>query len=110
MQYQTKDAAADALRKLPFEKSLGDFVDIDFYQSKESRMQYMETMSNPIQKVQNGLLQTQLNFNVPSFKNHKNKSPSQKTKSSASPNKAPVAKPAYQNRGESRSKSNNHKG
>jgi hypothetical protein len=30
------------MKKLPFESSLGDYLDIDFYQSKESRMKQME--------------------------------------------------------------------
>jgi len=38
VQYQTKDHAAAALRKLPFATDLGDFLQVDFYESKESRM------------------------------------------------------------------------
>lgn len=38
VQYQAKDQAAEALRKLPFETDLGDFLQVDFYESKESRM------------------------------------------------------------------------
>lgn len=49
VQFQDKSAAADALRKLPFERSLGSFVDVDFYQSKESRMQDLEKNRNPLQ-------------------------------------------------------------
>lgn len=30
------------MKKLPFETTLGDYLDIDFYQSKESRMKQME--------------------------------------------------------------------
>lgn len=38
VQYQAKDQAAEALKKLPFETDLGDFLQVDFYESKESRM------------------------------------------------------------------------
>jgi len=31
VQYSQKSEAAEALRKLPYEKSLGDLIDIDFY-------------------------------------------------------------------------------
>lgn len=49
VQYAEKDDAAVALRKLPFEyKALGE-VDVDFYQSKESRMQEFEKKQNPLQ-------------------------------------------------------------
>jgi len=48
VQYQEKDAAAQALRKLPFDTCLGSMIDVDFYQSKESRMQEVEKR-NPLQ-------------------------------------------------------------
>ena len=38
VQYKAKEQAAEALRKLPFETDLGDFLQVDFYESKESRM------------------------------------------------------------------------
>jgi hypothetical protein len=33
-----KSEASEALKKLPFERELGMLLDIDFYQSKESRV------------------------------------------------------------------------
>jgi hypothetical protein len=44
VQFTTKEAAANALKGLPFEDKLGDFsqIKIDFYQSKESRMVNLE--------------------------------------------------------------------
>lgn len=42
VQYASKEDASEALQKLPFETSLGNFIEIDFYQSKESRMQELE--------------------------------------------------------------------
>lgn len=42
VQYNTKDQAATAMTKLPFEVKLGDMIDVDFYQSKESRMLQIE--------------------------------------------------------------------
>jgi hypothetical protein len=42
VQFSDKACAAEALKKLPFEDSLGEFVEVDFYQSKESRMQELE--------------------------------------------------------------------
>jgi len=38
VQYSEKSEAACALKKLPFERNLGEFLDIDFYQSNESRI------------------------------------------------------------------------
>jgi len=42
VQFSEKTQAAEALKKLPYERSLGDLIDVDFYQSKESRMQEFE--------------------------------------------------------------------
>jgi len=42
VQYATKLEASEAMHHLPFVSDLGDFLDIDFYQSKESRMQRVE--------------------------------------------------------------------
>ena len=42
VQFAERSQASEALKKLPFETSLGELVDIDFYQSKESRMQELE--------------------------------------------------------------------
>ena len=42
VQYEEKDQAAKALRGLPFDRSLGEMIEIDFYQSKESRMVTLE--------------------------------------------------------------------
>lgn len=55
VQYQTKDEAAEAMKKLPFDRKLGDFIQIDFYQSKESRMMNIEKQNNPINFVQTQL-------------------------------------------------------
>lgn len=49
VQYAEKTDAAEALRKLPFETNLGELLDVDFYQSKESRMQELEKNRNPLQ-------------------------------------------------------------
>jgi hypothetical protein len=49
VQYQEKMAASEALKKLPFSSSLGELLDVDFYQSKESRMQELEIKNNPFQ-------------------------------------------------------------
>ena len=49
IQYATKDAAAKALKRMPFETTLGPLLEIDFYQSKESRMVTAEKEKNPIQ-------------------------------------------------------------
>lgn len=38
VQYSLKSEASEALKKLPFERELGELLDIDFYQSKESRV------------------------------------------------------------------------
>jgi hypothetical protein len=43
VQFQEKPAAAEALKKLPFNLSLGDLLEVDFFESKESRMQVLET-------------------------------------------------------------------
>ena len=42
VQYATKEEAAVALKKMPFEIAVGNMLEIDFYQSKESRMQKIE--------------------------------------------------------------------
>ena len=42
VQYAQKSQASEALKKLPFETSLGEYLDVDFYQSKESRLQEFE--------------------------------------------------------------------
>lgn len=39
VQYATKEEAAEAIKKMPFEVAIGNMLEIDFYQSKESRMQ-----------------------------------------------------------------------
>jgi hypothetical protein len=49
VQYQEKSSAAEALKKLPFDTALGELLDVDFYQSKESRMQELEIKNNPFQ-------------------------------------------------------------
>ena len=49
VQYQDKASAAEALKKLPYDSSLGELLDVDFYQSKESRMQELEIKNNPFQ-------------------------------------------------------------
>jgi hypothetical protein len=49
VQYADKSEAAEALKKLPFETSLGNWLDVDFYQSKESRMKELEIEKNPLQ-------------------------------------------------------------
>jgi hypothetical protein len=49
VQYQDKASAAEGLKKLPFDTSLGELLDVDFYQSKESRMQELEIKKNPFQ-------------------------------------------------------------
>ena len=49
VQYAKKDDAAEALKKLPFELSLGEMLDVDFYQSKESRMKELEIEKNTLQ-------------------------------------------------------------
>lgn len=51
VQYQTKDQAAEAMQRLPFERKLGNWLDIDFYKSKESRMVNIEKQNNPIAQV-----------------------------------------------------------
>ena len=38
VQYSEKEQASEAMKKLPFESNLGELIDVDFYQSKESRM------------------------------------------------------------------------
>jgi hypothetical protein len=43
VQYQTREGAAEALKKLPFRTDLGTMLDVDFYQSKESRMVQLES-------------------------------------------------------------------
>jgi hypothetical protein len=47
VQYQEKASAAEALKNLPFDSALGELLDVDFYQSKESRMQELEIKNNP---------------------------------------------------------------
>ena len=42
VQFTEKAQASEAMKKLPFESSLGELIDVDFYQSKESRMQELE--------------------------------------------------------------------
>jgi hypothetical protein len=49
VQYQDKVSAAEGLKKLPFNIALGELLDVDFYQSKESRMQELEIKNNPFQ-------------------------------------------------------------
>ena len=44
--------ASEALMKLPFD-NLGDLIDIDYYQSKESRMKEIDMRPNPIYQVLN---------------------------------------------------------
>jgi len=39
VQYAAKEEAAEAIKRMPFEVSIGNMLEIDFYQSKESRMQ-----------------------------------------------------------------------
>lgn len=52
VQYETKEAAAEALKKLPFRTELGRMLDVDFYQSKESRMVQMESQQMPSMPLQ----------------------------------------------------------
>ena len=49
VQYADKISASEALKRLPYETSLGEFVEVDFYESKESRMQVLENQRNPLQ-------------------------------------------------------------
>jgi hypothetical protein len=49
VQYANKISASEALKRLPYETSLGEFVEVDFYESKESRMQVLENQRNPLQ-------------------------------------------------------------
>ena len=51
VQYATKEDAALAMKKLIFETSLGSMLEIDFYQSKESRLQEMEEQNNTIKQA-----------------------------------------------------------
>jgi hypothetical protein len=48
VQFAEKDGAAKAMRELPFNTTLGKLLDVDFYQSKESRMQDLEKKNNPL--------------------------------------------------------------
>jgi len=36
--YATRDEAAEAMKRLYFEDELGQFIQVDFYKSKENRM------------------------------------------------------------------------
>ena len=45
--------ASEALLKLPLDTTLGDLIDIDYYQSKESRMKEIDQRPNPIYQVLN---------------------------------------------------------
>lgn len=58
VQYADKESANLALQKLAFEKSIGDMLDIDFYQSKESRMAQLDKVNNPMAIVQQQLSST----------------------------------------------------
>lgn len=49
VQYSEKSEASEALKKLPFETQLGDLLDVDFFMSKESRMQELEQKNGTIQ-------------------------------------------------------------
>ena len=40
VQYSTSDEANTALQKLHFESELGDFLSIDFYKTREGRMEH----------------------------------------------------------------------
>lgn len=51
MQYATKEEAALAMKKMIFETSIGSMLEIDFYQSKESRLQEMEEQNNKIKQA-----------------------------------------------------------
>lgn len=46
--YSNREEAGVALQKLYFEKELGDALDIDFYKSKEGRMQEYDIKNNPL--------------------------------------------------------------
>lgn len=51
VQFSEKTQAAEAMKKLPYERTLGELIDVDFYQSKESRMQEFEVNKTiPMQK------------------------------------------------------------
>jgi len=52
VQYADKKQASEALMKLPFD-NLGEFIDVDYYQSKESRMKEIDMRPNPIYQVLN---------------------------------------------------------
>jgi len=45
--------ASEALLKLPLDETLGDLIDVDYYQSKESRMKEIDMRPNPIYQVLN---------------------------------------------------------
>ena len=49
VQYSKKSEASEALKKLPFETQLGDLLDVDFFMSKESRMQELEQKNGTVQ-------------------------------------------------------------
>lgn len=75
VQYNTKDQAANAMKNLPFETKLGDMIDVDFYQSKESRMVQLEQNQmnkNPMSQVLNPLAMTSIGGKI----NTASKSPS----------------------------------
>ena len=39
VQYQTSEMASTAMQKLYFESDLGDFIQVDFFKSKELRIE-----------------------------------------------------------------------
>lgn len=52
VQYAERAQASEAMKKLPFESNLGELIDVDFYQSKESRMQELEVKKSvPVQQM-----------------------------------------------------------
>jgi hypothetical protein len=46
--YSTKEEAALALQKLYYEHTLGDNVNVDFYKTKEGRLQEYDQKNNPL--------------------------------------------------------------
>ena len=51
VQFAERSHATEAMKKLPYQRELGELLDVDFYQSKESRMQeFKETKTIPMQK------------------------------------------------------------
>ena len=49
VQYSTTDEAALAMKKLYFEDTLGDYIEVDFYKNRELRME-QETQNSDLTK------------------------------------------------------------